>query len=159
MRGGGPGRLPVECKRPALPLLRQAKNEDAVAIREAELEVAAGRDGDELLTVDLERDRGGVDAGAALEPPELFAGLGVERVEVAGAVAAGEDHAPRRGEGAADQRVRKLVLPGDLPRVDVDRSEGSPLLLGGDRDEGAPEPELPAVEGGRVRDVVHRLMQ
>src|SRR5437773_10376985 len=130
MRGGGPGRLPVECKRPALPLLRQAKNEDAVAVREAELEVAAGGDGDELLAVDLERDRGGVDAGAALEPPELLAGPGVECVEVAGAVPAGEAQAPRRGEGTADERVGRLVLPGDLPRVDIDRGEG-PRSSGG----------------------------
>src|SRR5207247_5979789 len=118
-RGGGPSRLPVGWSRPALPSLRQPKHEDAVAVREAKLEVAAGGDGDELLTVDLERDRRGVDAGAALEPPELFAGPGVECVEVAGAVPAGEDQAPRRGEGTADERVGKLVLPGDLPRIDI----------------------------------------
>ena len=68
-RGGGPSRLPAGRRGPASALLRQAKNEDAVAVREAELEVAARGDGDELLPVDLERDRGGVDAGAALEPP------------------------------------------------------------------------------------------
>src|SRR5438093_524117 len=93
-RGGGARRLPVGCSRPALPSLRQPKHEDAVAVREAKLEVAAGGDGDELLTVDLERDRRGVDAGAALEPQELFTGLGVEGIERAGAVAAGEDHSP-----------------------------------------------------------------
>src|SRR5204862_5925758 len=128
-RGGGASRRPAGGRGPASALLRQAKNEDAVAVREAELEVAARGDGDELLPVDLERDRGGVDAGAALEAPELLAGLRVERVEVAGAVAAGEDHATRRGEGPADQRVRQLVLPGDLARIDVYRAESPPLLL------------------------------
>src|SRR5207245_6554397 len=99
---------------------------------QAELEVAASGEGGDLLSVDLERDRRGIDARAALKPLELLAGLRVERVEVAGAVTAGEDHPTRRGQGPADQGVRQLVLPGDLPRVDVDRGEGARLLLAGD---------------------------
>src|SRR3954469_8352632 len=77
--------------------LRQAEDEDRVAERIAQLEVAAACDGDKLLTAVRECHRSGVAAGAAVELPEQLASLGVVGVEVAIALA-GEGESPRRGE-------------------------------------------------------------
>src|SRR5262245_10206929 len=81
----------VSCRMTALLLLREPEDVDGVAVLEVELEVPAGGDRDELLAVHLVGDRGRVDAGAGVEPPQLFPRLRVEGVEVAGAVTAGED--------------------------------------------------------------------
>src|SRR5690606_33249934 len=72
---------------------------------EEALEPAAppGRHGDVLPAVDLVRGRAAVVPAAALERPQLLAGLGVQGDELArrGAL---EDQAARRGQGGGAQR-------------------------------------------------------
>src|SRR5438128_1873355 len=79
---------------------RKPEDEDRVAQRIADLEVAPGRDGDELLAVQLVHRGRRVDAGAAVELPQDGARLGVVRLEPAVALA-GEHQAARRGGRAA----------------------------------------------------------
>src|SRR5262245_8833336 len=114
------------------------EHEQAVAALEVELGVAAATHRDMLLPVDGVRDRHRVRARAAVEAPEPLAGLRVERVEVAVALAE-EIEAAGGDEPAADQRLLGVVLPGDLARVDVDGRHAAPLLLGRDHLERAAE--------------------
>src|SRR5262245_11516105 len=112
-----------------------------------------------LLPVDGVRARPRVRAGSAVDAPEPLAGLRVERVEVAVALAE-EIEAAGGGEPAADQRLLGVVLPRDLARVDVDRRHAAPLLLARDHLERAAEPELRAAGVLRRLDVVgHRLVE
>jgi len=97
---------------------------------------------------------------AALEPPELLPGLRCRTRRICRCVAAGEDHSPRRGEGATDQRVRQLVLPGDLPRVDVESAVKVPHCSSpGMATKALPSHSFPRSKGRRVRDVVSWLVQ
>src|SRR5438128_1367216 len=74
------------------PRLREPEDEDRVAQRVADLEVAARGHRDELFAVHLE-DRGGrIHAGAAIELPQDRAGLGVVGFERA-VTLAGESNA------------------------------------------------------------------
>ncbi len=94
-----------------------------------------------------------------LERPQLLAGAGVVGGELAVAFTV-EHQAAGRGQHAADQRLRRVVLPGDLAGVEVDRGQPAPLLLARDHLEGAAQPQLAAagILGGL--DVVgHRLVQ
>src|SRR5271166_929235 len=109
-------------QRTQLPFQREGP--DGVAIRAALELIAAGRDGDVLLAVDLVDHRRCVGAETGLESPQLLAGLGVERQKIAVGFAA-EDKAAggyRRTTAAADA-VRRFVLPGDLVGLRVDRRE------------------------------------
>jgi len=99
-----------------------------------------------LLTVDLERDRSGIDAGAALEPPELLPVLRVERGRSCRCRRAGEDHSPRRGEGRHDQRAGSLFCQAIFP-VLTSIAVKVPHCSHPECDEGAPEPQLPRSKG------------
>src|SRR5262245_35277676 len=57
--------------------LRQAEDQDVVAERETDLEVAAARHRDELLAFELVGHRRRVAAGSCVELPEQLAGLRV----------------------------------------------------------------------------------
>src|SRR5271166_3879260 len=72
-----------------------------------------GGDADHLLAVLLPGDRRGHDAGADVELPDHFAGLVVERLEVAFG-GPREDETTRGGEHAAPKRGLVLVFPDDL---------------------------------------------
>src|SRR5213596_2968403 len=145
------------------PRLGESEDEDRVAQRVADLEVAARGHRDELFAVHLE-DRGGrIDAGAAIELPQDRAGLGVVGFEPAVALAR-EYQAAGRGGRAAHHRQVGLHGPRDLAGVQVDRVDVAPLtrvttLVVRDTDEGAAEPEAPVLPRGIVGLVVHRLVQ
>src|SRR5438094_6087868 len=142
--------------------LREPEDEDRVAQRVADLEVAARGHRDELFAVHLE-DRGGrIHAGAAIELPQDRAGLGVVGLEPAIALAR-EYQAAARGGRAAHHRQVGLHGPRDLARVQVDRVDVAPLtrvttLVVRDADEGAAEPEAPVLPRGIVGLVAHRLV-
>src|ERR1051326_457197 len=102
----------------------QRENPNRVPVGAALQLIAAGRDGNELLAVDLIDDGRGVGAESRLEPPQLLPGLGVEREEVAVRLAAEDKPAGRRRRAAATANaVWGLVLPGDLVSAAVDRGE------------------------------------
>src|SRR6185437_16973015 len=123
--------------------LWQREHEYAVAALRVDLVVAAGRDRDVLLAVDHVGDARRIDAGAAVELPQLLAGARV--VGLVPAVRLAVEHDVTRGrEHAADQRLRRLVLPCDLAAVEVDRDELSPLLFGWNGLERAAQPQLAA---------------
>src|SRR3989442_903158 len=134
--------------------LREPEDEDRVAQRVADLEVAARGHRDELFAVHLE-DRGGrIHAGAAIELPQDRAGLGVVGFEPAVTLAR-EYQAAGRGGRAAHHRQVGLHGPRDLSRVQIDRVDVSPLtrvttLFVRDADEGAAEPEAPVLPRGIV---------
>src|SRR6267142_3099825 len=143
--------------------LRQPEDEDRVAQRITDLEVAPRRDGDELLAVELEHRGCGVHSCTAVELPQDRAGLGVVRLEPAVALAR-EHQAASRGGRAAHHREVGLLLPGDLPRVQVDRADGAVLtrvaaFVIRDPDEGAPEPQPTLLPRGVMHFVMHGLMQ
>src|SRR3954453_5217135 len=79
----------------------------------------AGRHGDVLPAVDAVAARAAVVATAALELPQLLAGAGVERVELARGLAGEDEVAAGRQDGGAH---RDVVLPAPLlaarPRVE-----------------------------------------
>src|SRR5262249_48804123 len=109
-------------QRTQLPFQREGP--DGVAVRAALKLIAASRDGDVLLAVDLVDHRRCVGAKTGLEPPQLLASLGVERQKMAVGLAAEHEAAGghRRATAAADA-VRRFVLPGDLIGLRVDRRE------------------------------------
>src|SRR6266508_4922575 len=134
--------------RSLLPCLRQPEHEDRVAQRIADLEVTTRRDRDELRAVELVHRGRRVHAGAAVELPQDGASLGVVGLEPA-VTLTGEHQAARRGGRAAHHREVSLLLPGDLPRVQVYRADGAvltrvPTLVIRDPDERATQPQ-PAV--------------
>src|ERR1700733_9543575 len=104
----------------------EAEDRDRVAVREPELEVAAGGDGDVLLAADRVADRRCVHARAEVEVPQVLPGLRVDRVEPAVALAE-EREVARRRERAADQRLLGNHRPRDLAGLGVDRDE-APVL-------------------------------
>src|SRR2546425_202385 len=143
--------------------LWQPEDEDRVAQRIADLEVATGRDGNELLAVQLVHRGRRVDTGAAVELPQDGARLGVVRLEPAVALA-GEHQAAGGGGRAAHHRQLGLLLPDDLAGVQVDRADQAvlarvPALLVRNPDECATEPQATLLPRGVVDFVVHRLMQ
>src|SRR3954471_5465952 len=137
----------------------QAEDQDAVAALEVELRVAAAAHRHVLLLADLIRDGLGIRAGAAVEAPQLLAGLRIERVEAAVALAE-EEQAARGGEAATDERLRGVVFPDHLAGIDIHSGDATPLLLARDCLEGAAQPQLGAARILRRLDVVgHRLVQ
>src|SRR5262245_3141198 len=123
-----------------------------------ELRVAAGRNDDELLTVDGIGGRRRIDTRARLELPQHGPGFRVVGLEQAIALP-GESEATRRHQNAADHRLLGFHLPFDLAGVVIDRGDVAPLLLGGNDLEGAAEPELALGVGRRLDVVGHGLMQ
>src|SRR6266850_1459265 len=122
------GRRP---QRPDLPLQREGP--DRITVGAALQLIAACCDHDELLALHLVDDGWRIRAEAGLEAPQLLARLGVDREEVAVGLAtkyeaAGRD---RRAPATADA-VRRLMLPGDLVGLAVDRGERA-AHLGPDR--------------------------
>src|SRR5205814_1671007 len=86
--------------------------------------IDTGRDHDELLAVHLVDDGRRIRAEAGLEAPQLLTRLGVDREEVAVGLATEDEAAGRdRRAAATADAVRRLVLPGDLVRLAVDRGE------------------------------------
>src|ERR1700688_1077967 len=65
---------------PPVTLFRQLENRNRVAVRKSHLEIAASRDGEVLDAVDHIRDGRRVHPGAKVEPPELRAARGIERI-------------------------------------------------------------------------------
>src|SRR5689334_20490015 len=96
--------------------LRQREHEHAVAALRIDLVVAARRDGDVLLAVHHVRDARRIDARAAVVLPQLLAGARVISLVPAVGFTVEHDVAGSRHH-AADQRLRRLVLPGDLAGV------------------------------------------
>src|SRR5438132_11521872 len=122
------GRRP---QRPDLPLQREGP--DRVAVGAALQLIAAGRDHDERLAIHLVDDGRRIRAEAGLEAPQLLTRLGVDREEVAVGLATEDETAGRdRRAAATADAVRRLVLPGDLVRLAVDRGERA-AHLGPDR--------------------------
>src|SRR6476659_4319487 len=117
----GPERAPrrsiASLLRKSVTVSRQCEHEDAVAALRIDLVVAAGGDRHVLLAADHVRHRWSVDTGAAIKFPQLLAGLRVEGLEPAVGLAV-EDHAAGGGEHAADERLRRLLLPRDLAGVE-----------------------------------------
>src|SRR2546427_3457948 len=108
------------------PRLREPEDEDRVAQRVADLEVAARGHRDELFAVHLE-DRGGrIHASAAIELPQDRAGLGVVGLEPAVALAREYQAAPRGGR-APHPRQLGLSGPRGPARVQVDPVYLAPL--------------------------------
>src|SRR3954469_11261962 len=62
---------------------RKAEDHERIAQRIADLEVAAARHGDELLTAEREGHRGRIAARPGIELPQQLAGPGIVGVEVA----------------------------------------------------------------------------
>src|ERR1700722_19988847 len=81
---------------------RQLEYGERVAVRIAELEVSAGRNGDVLLAVDLIADGWRVNAGAKVVAPHEFTRRRVEGVEPTIAFAH-EDEIPRGRESPTDE--------------------------------------------------------
>src|SRR6516162_4114683 len=81
-----------------LPLQREHPH--GIAIRAALQLVAARGDGDELFPVDLLNDGRRTGPEPGLDPPQLLAGLGVERQQVAVRLAAENQTASRHGRAA-----------------------------------------------------------
>src|SRR6266550_2403013 len=135
---------------PSSARLGKSKDEHGVTERITELEISARRDRDELLSVDLENRRSGVDAGAAIELPQHRAGARIIRLEPAVALTR-EHQAAGRGRGAADHRLIRLDLPGDLAGLQVDSRHVTPLRLARNGDECAPQPQTAALVGRVVR--------
>src|SRR6185437_5295883 len=119
----------------------ETEDEHGGAVFVVELIIAARRDGNIGLAVDLKSHRRGVDAGARREGPQALAALGVIGGESA-VTLAGEDEPALGGERAADHRLIGLDLPGDLAGIDIDGRDVARLLLAGDGDEGAAEPHI-----------------
>src|SRR4051794_13638525 len=100
-------------------LLRQGEGEQGAALAGAEHAwqeafgpgAPAGGRGDELLAVDAVGAGARVVAAAALELPQQFAGLGVQRVELAGGLAA-EDQVAAGGQQRGAHR--DVVAPAPL---------------------------------------------
>src|SRR6185437_11925921 len=141
-KAAAPG-LMIRGKRPKQSGLRSVGREgdDAVSALVVELGVAARADDDVLLAVDHVGRGRRVHARARLELPELFAVRRVVGLERAIALAR-EHEAAGGGEDAADHRLRRLHLPGDLAGVVVDRGDVAGLDSARDVGERAAEPEL-----------------
>src|SRR5437879_8615862 len=120
--------------------LRKSKYQYRVAERIAELEVAAGRDRDELLAVNLKHGRRRVDPGAAIELPQHRAAFGVVRFEPAVPFARKHEATSSRGR-AADHRLIRLRLPRLFPGLVVDRGDRAPLRFAWNRLERAAKPQ------------------
>src|SRR6266478_3638482 len=124
-RSDGPGNVRRRRRSPQrtqLPFQREGP--DGVAVRAALKLIAASRDGDVLLAVDLVDHRRCVGAKPGLEPPQLLAGLGVERQKMAVGLAAEHEAAGGHHRAAATaDAVWRLVLPGDFVGLGVDRRE------------------------------------
>src|SRR5882724_8037322 len=133
-RPDGPGDGRRRGRRPQRPdLSLQREGPDRVAVGAALQLVAARGDHDELLAVHLVDDRRRIRAEAGLEAPQLLTGLRVDRQEVAVGLAAEHEAAGGdRRAAAAPDAVGRLVLPGDLVRLSVDRGERA-AHLGPDR--------------------------
>src|SRR3954453_22104004 len=118
----------------------------------------AGGHGDVLPSVDAVRARAAVVAAAALGLPQLVAGLGVERVELAGRLAA-EHEAAARGQQRRAHRDVVAPAPALLARARVEGADGAGHVLEVHRDARAPVRdallELPAPPRGRGADVLH----
>src|SRR6185295_18138227 len=108
--------------------LRQAEDQDVVAQRETDLEVAAASHCHELLAFEREGHRRRVAPCPGVELPKQLAALRVIGVEVAVAFAGERDAAGGR-KRATHHRLLHLVLPGDLTGVEVERGEEPVLLL------------------------------
>src|SRR5690606_907428 len=87
-----------------------------------------GGNADVLLTILFPGDRRGNDPGAGLELPQLLAGLGIERLEVAIACA-GEHQVARGRQDACPQRQRFLVLPFHLAGGRVHRAQNADMVV------------------------------
>src|ERR671928_859039 len=105
-----------DCRDGSWCLLREGEGEQAAALAGAEHAgqeafgpgAPAGGPGDELRAVDAVGRGAAVVAAAALELPQVVAGLGVERVELAGGLAAEDEVA---GGGQKRGAHRDLVAP------------------------------------------------
>src|SRR5690242_15981841 len=102
--------------------LLDRKGDDGVAALGVDLGVAARTDDDILLAADHIGGGRSVDAGAGLELPQHLAVGGVIGLEPPVGLAGEQETAGRR-EYAADHRLRRLDLPGDLAGVVVDRAD------------------------------------
>src|SRR5438132_12134783 len=133
-RPDGPGDGRRRGRRPQRPELSlQREGTDRITGGAALQLIAAGRDHDELLAVHLVDDGWRIRAEAGLEAPQLLTRLGVDREEVAVGLATEDEAAGRdRRAAATAEAVRRLVLPGDLVRLAVDRGERA-AHLGPDR--------------------------
>src|SRR6185436_10963404 len=92
---------------------REAEDHERITERIADLEVAAARHRDELLTAVGEGHGGRVAARAGIELPQQLAGLGIVGVEVTVAFT-GEGESAGRDERAAHHGLIDLVLPRNL---------------------------------------------
>jgi hypothetical protein len=115
---------------------------DHVAVRIAQLEVSARGDRDVLRSVHFVRDRRRIDACPELVAPYALSRCCVKRIEPA-VPFAHEDEVAARCKRTADQRLRRRILPRNLPRVHVDGDE-RPVLNAVLRDvrERTAEPDL-----------------
>jgi len=89
-----------------------------------------------LRAVDRVADRRRVHAGLRLIPPELSPALRVEREKLL-VGGADEHHTARRRERATDHRPVRLLLPGDLPGVQIHRGEEPVFRLTGPHERAA----------------------
>src|SRR5438309_5729911 len=114
------GRRP---QRTQLPFQREYPHRIAVC---AQLRlIAASRDCDILVSVYLINRGRGIGSEAGLEPPQLFACLGIDREEVAVGLAAEDKAAGRRRRPAPlTDTIGSLVLPDDIVGVAADCGEG-----------------------------------
>src|ERR1700722_4180611 len=108
--------------------LLDREGDDVVAALGIDLGVAARTDDDILLAVDHVGRRRRIDARASLELPKHFASGRVVGFEPAVGLAS-EEKAAGCGENAANHRLRRLDLPGDLPGVVVDRGDIAEALF------------------------------
>src|SRR5262249_15547024 len=125
-------------------------------ISQLEISTAGGRD--ILLAIELIAHWWGIASRASDEVPQYFSSLRVKCIEVAIPLA-GEYQTAGRRERATDHGLVGLMLPRDLPSVEIDRGECAVLGLTGNGLKSGAEPELPFVERRRVRDVVHGLLE
>ena len=99
---------------------------NGVAVGSAAKRIAARSDRDILVAVHLKDDGRSIGAEPRLEAPQHLAGLGVDRQKVPVGVATEKETAGGNGRAAAaTHAIGGLVLPCDLVRLAVDRSEGT----------------------------------
>src|SRR5919205_2588616 len=156
-----------DCRDGSWWLLREGEGKQAAALAGAEHAgqeafgpgAPAGGHGDVLLAVDAVGAGAGVVAAAALELPEVVAGLGVEGVELAGGLAA-EDEVAAGGQKRGAHRDVVAPAPALGPAAGVKGADRAGHVLQVDGHAGAPVGdallELAPPAGGGGPDVLHR---
>ena len=141
-----------------LPRPGKPKDRKRITVRITHLEIAPGGNREVLLAVYLIRNGRSIDAGAQVVAPDAISGPRVECVEPAIAFAHEHKISGRR-QHPADQGLRSLVLPGDLPGLDIQRDEGSILNPAGRHiRERAPEADQTRRTLRGLRRKVHQLV-